>query len=88
MMGNDYFYNCQHRAVALAMSPITFSDILEAADQLTLHDQEELVRILEHRLREQKRTALVKHVQDAQQEFAQGNCQPITPVELMKEILA
>jgi hypothetical protein len=69
------------------MSPSTFSDILEAADQLTLQDQEELVRILEHRLREQKRAALIKDVQDAQQEFAQGNCQPTTPGDLMKEIL-
>ena len=70
------------------MSQITFSDILEAADQLTLQDQEELVRILEHRLREQKRAALVKDIQEAQQEFAQGGCQPTTPEELMKEILA
>ena len=70
------------------MSSITFSDILEAADQLTLQDQEELVRILEHRLREQKRAALIKDVQDAQQEFARGNCQPTTPEDLMKEILA
>ena len=67
---------------------ITFSDILEAADQLTLQDQEDLVRILEHRLHEQKRAALVKDVQEAQQEFAKGDCQPTTPEELMKEILA
>ena len=70
------------------MSPNTFSDILEAADQLTVQDQEELLRILEHRLREQKRAALIKDVQEAQQEFAQGNCQPTTPEDLMKEILA
>jgi hypothetical protein len=70
------------------MPPITFADILEAADQLTLQDQEELVRILEHRLREQKRAALVQDVREAQQEFAQGNCQLTTPEDLMKEILS
>ncbi|MBP0000750.1 MAG: hypothetical protein J7641_17425 [Cyanobacteria bacterium SID2] len=70
------------------MLQITFADILEAADRLTLQDQEELVRILAHRLREQKRSALVKDVQEAQQEFVKGGCQPTSPEDLMKEILA
>ena len=69
------------------MTPVTFSDILEAADQLTLQDQEELIYILENRLREQKRTALLKDVRDAQKEFEQGQCQATTPEQLMEEIL-
>jgi hypothetical protein len=66
----------------------TFAEILEAADQLSLEDQENLIHILQNRLRDQKRMELVRDVQEAQQEFAQGQCQPMTPEEIMEEILS
>ncbi len=70
------------------MTQITFSDILAAADELPLQDQETLSHILQNRIREQKRADLIKDVQDAQQEFTQGKCQPMTPEQLMEEILS
>lgn len=70
------------------MTQISFADILEAAEQLSLEDREDLIRILQNRLREQKRADLVQEVNEAQQEFAQGKCQPVTPEQLMKEILS
>ncbi len=70
------------------MATTTFLDILEAAEELPREDQENLIRILQNRLREQKRAELVKDVHEAQQEFAQGKCQPITPQQLMEEILS
>ena len=66
----------------------TFAEILEAAEQLPLEDQESLIHILQNRLRDQKRTELVRDVQEAQQEFAQGQCQPMTPEQIMEEILS
>ena len=66
----------------------TFAEILEAAEQLPLEDQESLIHILQNRLRDQKRTELVRGVQEAQQEFAQGQCQPLTPEQIMEEILS
>ncbi len=66
----------------------TFAEILEAAEQLPLEDQENLIHILQNRLRDQKRTELVRDVQAAQQEFAQGQCQPLTPEQIMGEILS
>jgi hypothetical protein len=48
----------------------------------------QLIQILENRIRAQKRATLVKEVQAAQQEFEQGNCQSVTPEQLMGEILA
>ena len=69
------------------MRQATLVDILEAAEQLPLEDQENLIHILQNRLREQKRVALVKDVREAQQEFAQGKCQPVTPEQLIEEIL-
>lgn len=69
------------------MTQITFADILEAADRLPLQDQEDLIHILENRLREQKRATVIRDVREAQQEFEAGNCQPTTPEQLMEEIL-
>jgi len=36
---------------------------------------------------DQKRAALIKDIQQAQQEFAEGKCHPVTPAQLMEEIL-
>ena len=57
----------------------TFSDILEAADQLSLEAQENLIEILLNRLRDRRRAEIGRAVQTAQKEFAAENCQPVTP---------
>lgn len=69
------------------MTHISFADILEATEQLSFEDREDLIRILQNRLKEQKRADIITDVKEAQQEFTQGRCQPVTPEELMKEIL-
>ena len=66
----------------------TFTKILEAADHLQLEDQEDLIRILQNRLRDRRRAELIQDVQEAQQEFALGECKPVTPAQLMEELLA
>jgi len=66
----------------------TFTKILEAADRLQLEDQEDLIRILQNRLRDRRRAELIQDVQDAQQEFSLGECKPVTPAQLMEELLA
>ncbi|MFM7580696.1 MAG: hypothetical protein ACKN9E_10140 [Microcystaceae cyanobacterium] len=70
------------------MTKATFAEILDATEQLPLEDQENLIHILKNRLRDQKRTELVKDIYEAQQEYAQGQCQPVTPQQIMEEILA
>lgn len=70
------------------MTQTTFGDVLKAVEQLPIEDQENLILILKKRLRELKRTDLIQDVYSAQQEFEQGKCQPITPEELMEEILS
>lgn len=70
------------------MTKATFAEILDATEQLPLEDQENLIHILKNRLRDQKRTELVKDIQEAQQEYAQGQCQPATPQQILEEILA
>jgi hypothetical protein len=70
------------------MTQMSFGDILEAAEQLPLEQREDLIRILQNRLREKKRADLVKDVRQSEREFAQGECQSVTVEELMKEILS
>ncbi len=70
------------------MTQATFADVIEAAEQLPLEEQENLIHILKNRLRDRKRAELVKDVAEAQQEFAQGKCKPMTPEQIMGEILS
>jgi hypothetical protein len=70
------------------MTQITFATILDATDQLPLEDQENLIDILQKRLRDHRRAELVQEVQQAQQEFAQGQCKIATPQQIIEEILS
>jgi len=66
----------------------SFAEVLEAADQLPLDDQEALADVLHRRIIEQRREELVAEVRQARKEFAQGRCRPASVDELMAEILA
>jgi hypothetical protein len=68
--------------------PITFADVLDAAEQLDVDAQAELVAILSHRLAERGRDRVVAAVAQARQELAAGQCQPTTPANLVREALA
>lgn len=63
-----------------------FNEVLEAADHLSLDDQEELLNIINSRLREHKRKILIQDVQKAHEEFHASRCTPMTPADIIKEI--
>ena len=68
------------------MSPkIAFSDALDVAEQLDPDDQAELVAVLSRRLAERGRERLAATVAQARNEFAAGQCQPMTAVEIVRE---
>ena len=67
---------------------IPFAEVLEAADQLSLDEQETLLDILHRRTIEHRRAVLAKDIESAQEEFRLGNARPVTPEELTKEILS
>ena len=67
---------------------LLFGEVLEAIDTLSLEDQETLEEILRRRIIERRRAELVQDVQEAQQEFQAGQCRPVTPEELMQEIVS
>ena len=56
-----------------------FVDLLDAADRLSLDEQETLVEILQHRMVEHRREELAKEIQDAEREYQAGCCRPVTP---------
>ena len=64
-----------------------FDEVLEAADQLSLDEQRELVAILKRRLALASRQRLIAEVEEARKDFAEGRCVAATPDEIMREIL-
>lgn len=64
-----------------------FGEILDAAEGLSMDDQEVLIKVLRLRMIDRRRHELVQEVRQAHQEFKKGECRPITPSKLMKEIV-
>ena len=66
---------------------LAFGEVLEAADQLSLEEQETLADILQRRVIERRRQELAADVRSARREYAAGSCEAVTADELMAEIL-
>ena len=64
----------------------SFGEVLEAADKMSLEDQETLVNILNRRMIDRRRAELAKDIKDANQEFQKDCCRLITPSEIVQEI--
>ena len=62
-----------------------FAEALDAAEQLDEGAQAELVALLSRRLAERGRERVTATVAQARQEFATGQCQPMTAAELVRE---
>jgi hypothetical protein len=66
--------------------PLLFGEVVDAADQLSVDEQESLVEIIRRRLAERRRRILVLEAHEAVQEFMEGRCRITTVDDLMKEI--
>ena len=64
---------------------MTFSDVIEAIDQLSQDEQEELIDVVRRRLAEARRRRLPEEVEEARKEFASRQCRTVTPQELVRE---
>ncbi len=67
---------------------LSFREVLDRVEQLPLEDQEALTDIIRRRIIERRRAELAKGIREAQEEFKAGNAHPVTPDELMAEILS
>ncbi|HSS75739.1 MAG TPA: hypothetical protein VLV54_03250 [Thermoanaerobaculia bacterium] len=67
---------------------MSFSEILEAADQLSVDEQTTLIEVLRHRITERRRDELARDIKQARREFDSGKCQPESPAGILKAILS
>lgn len=63
----------------------TFAEIVEAADRLSPDEQETLIELLQHRIAERNREALVRDVAEARAEFRQSQPKPSSVSKIMDE---
>jgi hypothetical protein len=67
---------------------VSFREVLDAVEQLSLEDQETLMEIVHRRIVERRRAELARDIQEAHQELKAGRVRPATPADLMAEILS
>ena len=63
----------------------TFSDVLDAADELSVDEQETLLEILRRRITARNRAEILRDVADAREELASGNGQVATAKQIVNE---
>jgi hypothetical protein len=65
---------------------MTFSDIVDAADSLSVDEQQTLVEILRRRIAERNRERLLHDVQEARREFGNNQTSPTSVKAIMDEV--
>lgn len=66
----------------------SFSDVLDAAEQLDSESQVELLAILRRRIAEKGRERVVADVREAQRDFAEGRYEEKTAADIVREALS
>ena len=66
----------------------SFGEILDAADKLSLEEQEALIDVLSRRAADRRRDQLARDIRNARKEFKEGRTRPSTPDDILSEILS
>ena len=66
----------------------TYGQVVDSIEALPDDQQESLLELIQRRLAERRREALVKSVHEARKEFKAGKIRPATPAEIMRKVLA
>lgn len=66
----------------------SYATTLDAADRLSLEEQEELAATLRRRIAEKRRGELVAAVKEARSDFARGKCKPASVAAIMQRVRA
>jgi hypothetical protein len=66
---------------------VRFADLVEMIDTLPLEDRESLVEVVRKRNADEERHRIAASIRAAKREHSRGQCKPVTPAELMREIL-
>ena len=62
-----------------------FADVVDAADRLSLDEQEELIEIVSRRVQEAKRETFINRALEASEELHSGKLVPKTVEQIMRE---
>jgi hypothetical protein len=65
---------------------LSFQDLIEAVESMPLDDQSMLVELINKRIIEKRRAALVDEVQEARSAFKRGEVKRGTLEDLMKDL--
>ena len=63
----------------------SFSDVVDAADELSVDEQETLVELLRRRIAKRNRDTLIRDVADARAEFRSGQTHTSSVSDIMDE---
>jgi hypothetical protein len=66
----------------------SYGQVVDSIEALPDEQQESLVELLQHRLAERRREALVKSVREARKELKSGKLRPATSAAIMRRVLA
>ena len=64
-----------------------YGQVVDSIEALPDDQQESLLELIQRRLAERRREALVKSIQEACKEFKAGKIRPSTPAEIMRKVL-
>ena len=65
---------------------MALAEVLEAADQLTMEEQETLIEVLRRRFVDLRRRQILSEVRESRAAFAAGECGPASVEEIMTEL--
>ena len=66
----------------------TYGEVVDSIESLSDDQQESLLQLVQRRLAERRREALVKSVHESRKEFKAGKIRPAVPTDIMRKILA
>lgn len=67
---------------------ISFDELLEAVEHLSLDAQESFIDVLRHRIAEHRRREIHGLILSARKEYSSGKLTPETPQNIMEDILS
>ena len=65
---------------------VTFQGAIDVIESLPEYQQESLIDVIQHRLIEHRRELLAENIKEARKEFARGEVEKGTAIDLMREL--
>jgi hypothetical protein len=67
---------------------MSFADVVDAASNLSIDEQESLMEILRQRMIEKGRERILADIEASRRDYREGRCRVATPEEIVKELFS